>query len=71
MAMQRIKEAAEKAKKDLSGMTSTQISLPFIAQGEDGPVNFILYPTLSALKCFINIHKIYSHHQIADSLIQL
>ena len=32
MAMQRIKEAAEKAKKDLSGMTSTQISLPFIAQ---------------------------------------
>lgn len=32
MAMQRIKEAAEKAKKDLSGMTSTQVSLPFIAQ---------------------------------------
>ena len=40
MAMQRIKEAAEKAKKDLSGMTSTQISLPFIAQVDGTPVNF-------------------------------
>ncbi len=39
MAMQRLKDAAEKAKKDLSGMTSTQISLPFIAQKEDGPVH--------------------------------
>ena len=40
MAMQRIKDAAEKAKKDLSGSTSTQISLPFITQGEEGPVHF-------------------------------
>ena len=40
MAMQRIKEAAEKAKKDLSGMTTTQISLPFIAQVDGTPVNF-------------------------------
>ncbi len=39
MAMQRIKDAAEKAKKDLSGMTSAQISLPFIAQNDDGPVH--------------------------------
>ena len=36
MAMQRLKEVAEKAKKDLSGMVSTQISAPFIAKGEDG-----------------------------------
>ena len=35
MAMQRIKEAAEKAKKDLSGMSSTEISLPFISQNDD------------------------------------
>ena len=35
MAMQRIKDAAEKAKKDLSGMTEAQISLPFLAQNED------------------------------------
>lgn len=40
LAMQRIKEAAEQAKKDLSSMTSTQISLPFIAQVDGAPVNF-------------------------------
>ena len=40
MAMQRIKEAAEQAKKDLSSMTSTQVSLPFIAQVDGAPVNF-------------------------------
>ena len=39
MAMQRLKDAAEKAKKDLSGMTSTQISLPFLSQGENGPLH--------------------------------
>ena len=39
MAMQRLKDAAEKAKKDLSGVTSTQISLPFISQGENGPLH--------------------------------
>ena len=40
MAMQRIKDAAEKAKKDLSGMTTAQISLPFLAQGKDGVINY-------------------------------
>lgn len=40
MAMQRIKEAAEQAKKDLSNMTTTQVSLPFIAQVNGTPVNF-------------------------------
>ena len=40
MAMQRIKDAAEKAKKDLSGVTTTTISLPFLAQSSDGVVNF-------------------------------
>ena len=39
MAMQRIKDAAEKAKKDLSGVTSAQISLPFIAQNDGTPVH--------------------------------
>ena len=39
LAMQRLKEIAEKAKKDLSGMSSTQVSAPFIAQGEDGPLH--------------------------------
>ncbi len=40
MAMQRLQDAAEKAKKDLSGMSTTQISLPFLAQGPDGVINF-------------------------------
>ena len=39
MAMQRIKEAAEKAKKDLSGTMQTQISLPFISAGAAGPLH--------------------------------
>ena len=39
MAMQRLKDAAEKAKKDLSGMKSAHISLPFISQGSDGPLH--------------------------------
>ena len=39
MAMQRLKEVAEKAKKDLSGVNSTQISCPFITQGSDGPLH--------------------------------
>ena len=40
MAMQRLKEAGEKAKKDLSGVVQTQISLPFISAGADGPLHF-------------------------------
>ena len=39
MAMQRIEDAAEKAKKDLSSATNAQISLPFIAQNDNGPVH--------------------------------
>ena len=42
MAMQRVKEAAEKAKKDLSGMMQTQISLPFISAGPAGPLHLEL-----------------------------
>ena len=40
MAMQRLKEAAEKAKKDVSSMAQTQISLPFISAGASGPLHF-------------------------------
>ena len=39
MAMQRLKEISEKAKKDLSSMTSTQVSAPFISQNESGPLH--------------------------------
>ncbi|QBP40859.1 molecular chaperone DnaK [Paenisporosarcina antarctica] len=48
MATQRLKDAAEKAKKDLSGVTSTQISLPFITAGEAGPLHLEI--TLSRAK---------------------
>ena len=40
MAMQRVKEAAEKAKIDLSGVTSTDINLPFITADANGPKHF-------------------------------
>ncbi|MGO4938892.1 molecular chaperone DnaK [Fundicoccus sp. Sow4_D5] len=39
MALQRLKDAAEKAKKDLSGVSSTQISLPFITASDAGPLH--------------------------------
>ncbi|CAI2677261.1 molecular chaperone DnaK [Apilactobacillus apinorum] len=39
MALQRLKDAAEKAKKDLSGVSETEISLPFIASGDNGPLH--------------------------------
>ncbi len=39
MAMQRIKQDAEKAKKDLSSLATTHISMPFITQNENGPVH--------------------------------
>ncbi len=39
MAMQRLKEISEKAKKDLSSVTTTQVSAPFISQGESGPLH--------------------------------
>ena len=49
MAMQRVKEAAEKAKIDLSGMTTAQISLPFITADATGPKH--LETTLTRAKC--------------------
>ena len=54
MAMQRVKDAAEKAKKDLSGMTSTEISLPFISQGEDGPIHLNLNLTRAKFEDLIS-----------------
>ncbi|MGM7268205.1 Hsp70 family protein, partial [Erysipelothrix rhusiopathiae] len=48
MAMQRLKEAAEKAKKDLSSTVNAQISLPFISAGEAGPLH--LETTLTRAK---------------------
>src|SRR5690625_1821238 len=49
MATQRLKDAAEKAKKDLSGVSQTQISLPFITAGEAGPLHLELTLTRAKL----------------------
>lgn len=53
MAMQRVKDAAEKAKKDLSGVTTTDISIPFITQGEDGPLHLNMTLTRAKLEDLI------------------
>ena len=54
MAMQRLKEIAEKAKKDLSGMTSTQVSAPFISQGSDGPLHLDMTLTRAKFESLIS-----------------
>lgn len=54
MAMQRLKEIAEKAKKDLSGMTSTQVSAPFISQGADGPLHLDMTLTRAKFESLIS-----------------
>ena len=54
MAMQRLKEIAEKAKKDLSGVSSTQVSAPFISQGEDGPLHLDMTLTRAKFESLIS-----------------
>ena len=56
MAMQRLKELSEKAKKDLSSMTTTQVSAPFISQSSDGPLH--LEMTLTRAKFEESIHDL-------------
>ena len=56
MAMQRLKDAAEKAKKDLSGVVTTQISLPFLSQGDAGPLH--LEVTLTRAKFEELVHDL-------------
>ncbi|MFO8069915.1 MAG: molecular chaperone DnaK [Alkalibacterium sp.] len=58
MAVQRLKDAAEKAKKDLSGVSQTQISLPFISAGDSGPLHLEI--TLTRAK----------FDEITDSLVE-
>ncbi len=53
MAMQRLKEAAEKAKIELSGMTSTSVSLPFISMTEAGPAHLELEITRQKFEALI------------------
>lgn len=50
MALQRLKEAAEKAKHELSTSMETEINLPFITQGNAGPLHFVLKFTRAQLE---------------------
>ena len=54
MAMQRLKEIAEKAKKDLSSMSSTGVSAPFISQGADGPLHLDMTLTRAKFESLIS-----------------
>ena len=54
MAMQRLKEAAEKAKIELSGMTSTSISLPFISMTDAGPAHLEMEITRQKFEALIS-----------------
>ncbi|MDK7362758.1 molecular chaperone DnaK [Lactobacillus iners] len=62
MALQRLKDAAEKAKKDLSGISSTHISLPFISAGESGPLH--LEADLSRAKFYELTHDLVARTKI-------
>ena len=54
MAMQRLKEAAEKAKIELSGMTSTSVSLPFISMTDAGPAHLEMDITRQKFEALIS-----------------
>ncbi|RLF57180.1 MAG: molecular chaperone DnaK, partial [Thermoplasmata archaeon] len=53
-AVQRLKDASEKAKIELSGTPTTQISLPFITQGDDGPLHVEMELTRSKFESLIS-----------------
>jgi len=50
LAVQRLKEAAEKAKRELSSAKETEINLPYITQGDDGPQHFVMKLTRAKLE---------------------
>ena len=54
LAVQRLRDAAESAKKELSSMDSTEVNLPFISESDDGPVHFLKYITRSEFENLIN-----------------
>ncbi len=62
MAMQRLKDAAEKAKKDLSGVVTTQISLPFLSQGDAGPLHLEMSLTRAKFEDLV--------HDLIDSTVE-
>jgi molecular chaperone DnaK len=53
MALQRLKDAAEKAKCDLSLRTTAEVNLPFIANGDDGPCHLNIELTREVLETLV------------------
>lgn len=52
-ALQRLRDAAEKAKIELSSSTETEINLPFISQGKEGPLHFVMKLTRAKLEALV------------------
>ncbi|MEG0799310.1 MAG: molecular chaperone DnaK [Bacilli bacterium] len=68
LAMQRLKEGAEKAKKDLSGVVTTQISLPFITQGQNGPLHLEMSLSRAKFEDLIKDLVETTRKQVRDSI---
>ncbi len=54
LALQRIRDASEAAKKELSGLEACEINLPFIADSDDGPIHYLKYITRAEFENLIN-----------------
>ena len=68
LALQRLKDAAEKAKKDLSSAVTTSISLPFITQGASGPLHMDITLTRAKFEDLINDLVESTTKQVKDAL---
>ncbi|MCI6350250.1 MAG: molecular chaperone DnaK [Tenericutes bacterium] len=68
LALQRLKDAAEKAKKDLSSAVTTNISLPFITQGANGPLHMDITLTRAKFEDLINDLVESTTKQVKDAL---
>ena len=68
LALQRLKDAAEKAKKDLSSAVTTNISLPFITQGANGPLHMDITLTRAKFEDLISDLVESTTKQVKDAL---
>lgn len=68
LALQRLKDAAEKAKKDLSSAVTTNISLPFITQGANGPLHLDITLTRAKFEDLIRDLVESTTKQVKDAL---
>ena len=68
LALQRLKDASEKAKKDLSSAVTTNISLPFITQGSNGPLHLDITLTRAKFEDLISDLVESTTKQVKDAL---